>query len=122
MRLRSPVGTVVTADGALADRLLADGWAPTEGYSPPPVPVPVLRDPTPAAATSPADPQVAQVAPVEALTAEQEAARAKLPADGSAPAEYAAKAVWVEFAVRNGVDRASAEAATKAALIAAMSG
>lgn len=40
-------------------------------------------------------------------------ARAKLPADGSAPHANAGEPVWVEYAVKEGVDRAEAEKAGK---------
>ncbi|MER7280406.1 hypothetical protein ABT369_38815 [Dactylosporangium sp. NPDC000244] len=48
----------------------------------------------------------------EAETA-REAARAKLPADGSAPHPNAGRDVWVEYAVKQGIDRAEAQKATK---------
>jgi hypothetical protein len=54
------------------------------------------------------------------IEAEREAARAKLPADGSAPHANAGKPVWVEHAVRSGMDRAEAEKVDKADLIAAL--
>ncbi len=41
------------------------------------------------------------------------AARAKLPADGSAPDGRASQEVWVEFAVARGLDRTEAEKASK---------
>jgi hypothetical protein len=68
-------------------------------------------DSPPGEVASEADPQV---------EAEREAARAKLPADGSAPHANAGKPVWVEHAVRSGTDRTEAEKADKADLIAAL--
>jgi hypothetical protein len=50
----------------------------------------------------------------------REAAKAKLPADGTAPDGRAAKDVWVEYAVVKGMDRGEAEKADKAELIAAL--
>lgn len=47
------------------------------------------------------------------LEAKRAEARAKLPADGSAPDGRAAEAVWVEYAVLQGLDRAEAEKAGK---------
>lgn len=44
-------------------------------------------------------------------------ARAKLPKDGSAPKRTHGHPVWVEYAVREGYDRALVEAATKDELI-----
>lgn len=41
------------------------------------------------------------------------AAQAKLPADGSAPHANAGEPVWVEYAVKQGVDRNEAQAAGK---------
>jgi hypothetical protein len=47
-------------------------------------------------------------------------AKAKLPADGSAPDGRAGKDVWVEYAVSKGMDRDEAEKADKADLVAAL--
>jgi hypothetical protein len=47
-------------------------------------------------------------------------AKAKLPADGSAPDGRASKDVWVEYAVSKGMDRDEAEKADKADLVAAL--
>lgn len=46
-------------------------------------------------------------------TAEQKAAKAKLPADGSAPDGRAAHEVWVEYAVARGLDRTEAQKASR---------
>ncbi len=43
----------------------------------------------------------------------RDAAKAKLPADGSAPDGRAAHEVWVEYAVAKGLDRQEAEKASK---------
>lgn len=48
----------------------------------------------------------------DAAEAKRAAARAKLPADGVAPHHNAGKDVWVEYAVRRGMGREAAEAAT----------
>lgn len=48
----------------------------------------------------------------------QAAAKAKLPADGSAPDGRASKAVWVEYGVSKGYDRASLEAEEKPTIVA----
>jgi hypothetical protein len=50
--------------------------------------------------------------------ARREAARAKLPTDGSAPDGRASQQVWAEYAVRNGYDRGMVETTTKADLVA----
>jgi hypothetical protein len=47
-------------------------------------------------------------------------ARAKLPTDGSAPKRTHGQPVWVEYAVREGYDRAQVEAATRDELIELM--
>ncbi len=52
----------------------------------------------------------------------RDAAKAKLPADGSAPHHNAAQEVWVEYAVAKGLDRGEAEKASKEDLKAALSG
>jgi hypothetical protein len=52
----------------------------------------------------------------------RDAAKAKLPADGSAPHHNAAQEVWVEYAVAKGLDRGEAEKASKDDLKAALSG
>ncbi len=44
---------------------------------------------------------------------QREAAAAKLPTDGTAPDGRASKEVWVEYAVRSGMDRGEAEKASK---------
>lgn len=49
-------------------------------------------------------------------------ARAKLPADGSAPDGRAADEVWVEYAVSKGMDRAEAAKAGKAEIRKALAG
>ncbi len=49
----------------------------------------------------------------DAAEQKRAAARAKLPADGSAPHHNAAPEVWVEYAVKQGLDRAEAEKASK---------
>lgn len=54
------------------------------------------------------------------VLARREAAAAKLPADGSAPDGRAAHEVWVEYAVRSGMDRTEAEKAPKSELVAAL--
>ncbi len=67
---------------------------------------------SPAVATPSAEPSTGEKA--EAV---REAARAKLPADGSAPHPNAGEAVWIEYAVKQGTDRTEAEKAGKAALV-----
>lgn len=52
----------------------------------------------------------------EKTEAKRAAARAKLPADGSAPHHNAGKDQWVEYAVGKGVDRAEAEKVSVAEL------
>ncbi len=70
------------------------------------------------------DPGMLNVAPLKAdesdskdadaaAEAKRADARAKLPADGSAPDGRASEAVWVEYAVAQGLDRAEAEKAGK---------
>jgi hypothetical protein len=54
------------------------------------------------------------------VLARRQAAAAKLASDGSAPHSNAGKDVWVEYAVVKGMDRAEAEKADKADLIAAL--
>ncbi len=51
----------------------------------------------------------------------REAAKAKLPADGSAPDGRASHEVWVEYAVSKGLDRSEAEKASKEDLKQALS-
>lgn len=73
-------------------------------------PAPPTPDAPPAEVDEP-DPEVVKA---------REAAKAKLPADGSAPPANAAKDVWVEHAVKQGMDRTEAEKADRADLIAAL--
>lgn len=47
------------------------------------------------------------------VEAKRAAARAKLPADGSAPAGNASHEVWVEYAVAKGYDRAEVEKSSR---------
>lgn len=54
------------------------------------------------------------------VLARRKAAADKLPADGSAPHANAGKDVWVEYAAVKGMDRAEADKADKADLIAAL--
>jgi hypothetical protein len=54
------------------------------------------------------------------VEAKRAAARAKLPTDGSAPDGRLGQDVWVEYAVSKGMDRAEAEKASKADLVAAL--
>jgi len=56
------------------------------------------------------------------LTAEQQAARAKLPADGSAPHHNAGADVWIEYAVAQGLSREEASKVTKEELRKALGG
>jgi hypothetical protein len=49
----------------------------------------------------------------DAVEQKRAAARAKLPADGSAPHHNAATEVWIEYAVKQGLDRAESEKASK---------
>lgn len=74
----------------------------------------------PALVTEPETPQVPVVAnsPDPALDAERQAAREKLPSDGSAPDGRASKAVWVEYAVASGYDYDTVAAAEKADIVA----
>lgn len=58
--------------------------------------------------------------PVRAHEEGDAEARAKLPADGSAPALSAGKPVWVEYAVAQGMDRQAASEASKDDLIKAL--
>lgn len=68
--------------------------------------------------SGPIEPEFPSVgAPDERVEAVREAARAKLPADGSAPHANAGEPVWVEYAVKQGTDRAEAEKAGKSALV-----
>lgn len=67
---------------------------------------------SPAAAPSPAESTAD-----DKVEAARESARAKLPADGSAPHPNAGEAVWVEYAVGQGTDRAEAEKVGKQALV-----
>ncbi len=70
-----------------------------------------------------ADPGMLNVAPLKPPTDESGAdveverkraeAKAKLPVDGSAPDGRASEAVWVEYAVTQGLDRSEAEKAGK---------
>ncbi len=59
---------------------------------------------------------------VPELTAEQRAAKAKLPADGSAPHHNAGHDVWVEYAVTQGLDRGEASKVSKDELRKALAG
>lgn len=59
---------------------------------------------------------VESVADPELLT-KRSAAAAKLPADGSAPKNAHGEDVWMEYAVRKGMDRAEAERLGKAGLM-----
>ncbi len=72
--------------------------------------------------TPPADDTGDKGSGVPELTAEQQAARAKLPADGSAPDGRASAEVWVEYAVTQGLDRAEAAKAGKDELRRALAG
>ncbi len=56
------------------------------------------------------------------LTAEQKAAQAKLPADGSAPDGRASAEVWVEYAVAQGLSREEAAKVSKDELRRALAG
>ncbi len=58
----------------------------------------------------------------DGLTDEQRAAKAKLPADGSAPDGRASEAVWVEYAVSKGLDRGEATKAGREELRKALAG
>ncbi len=58
----------------------------------------------------------------EELTAEQKAARAKLPADGSPPHHNAGTDVWVEYAVKQGLSREEASKVSKEELRKALGG
>jgi hypothetical protein len=69
------------------------------------------KDGTPVDGGKPAD-QAGKAFDAEAQTRREDAA-AKLPADGSAPDGRASEAVWVEYAVSKGVNRADAEKAGK---------
>lgn len=97
------VQKVSSGDDTLSTGLNADGGlgeaTPADEAPPPPI-------------HTPAD-MVAVDAETERRRAE---ARAKLPADGSAPDGRAAEEVWVEFAVLQGLDRTEAEKAGKAEL------
>ncbi len=54
------------------------------------------------------------------VAAKRAEAKAKLPADGSAPDGRASKDTWVEYAVAQGMDREEAEKADKSDLVAAL--
>jgi hypothetical protein len=56
--------------------------------------------------------------PTPTTTVVDDSVPAPLPADGTPPPVNASKATWVEYAVKSGRDRAEAEKATKADLIA----
>lgn len=65
----------------------------------------------------PKDEEPADEPPGADLDERRAQARAKLPKDGSAPKRTHGHPVWVEYAVREGYDRALVEAATKDELI-----
>lgn len=71
----------------------------------------------PAVQSTPDDPEAQAAAEVEA---KREAARAKLPTDGTAPHHNAGEDVWREYAVSRGMDRAEVEKASKDDLKAAL--
>ncbi len=72
--------------------------------------------------TAPADDTGDKGSGVPELTAEQQAARATLPADGSAPDGRAAHDVWVEYAVIQGLSREEAAKVSKDELRKALAG
>lgn len=64
------------------------------------------------------EPASTATAQVEVLSEERQAARAKLPEDGSLPHPNAGKPVWVEAAVDRGYSFEAANAVEKAELVA----
>jgi hypothetical protein len=67
------------------------------------------------------DEQLKANADKAAADAKREAAKAKLPADGSAPHQNASEDVWVAYAVSKGLDEAESKKAGKAEIIKALS-
>ncbi len=67
----------------------------------------------PGSVVSPRAATAEEIAEQAKVDAAREAARAKLPSDGSAPDGRASAEVWVEYAVAKGMDRGEAEKAGK---------
>lgn len=85
---------------------------------PAPVRAPTVPSPQPATTADAPAVEVSYSPPGEPeLPEERLAAQAKLPADGSLPHHNAAKAVWVEAAVRSGYAYDAAAAAEKPELV-----
>lgn len=119
-------GAVVSADVPEAKHLLSAGLAARVGGDASPgldaAGEPVL-DPDAAGTGKAAAEQVEDDPDAKAAAeaeAKREAARAKLPADGSAPHHNAGEDVWREYAVSKGMDRAEVEKASKDDLKAAL--